>query len=184
VETQEQRQDRIEAHRQAQTCSICSKHLNYSEGCYTVTHAHYSCAFPTGYKSPVQNFEEAASKMDAAMANLGFKRKRQQAKIGEGGPTRKLKEIIEVSAKEHFEADTVSEISIFLPPPVWRQHRFDVMRVEGSMLVDGRKIMFGSWASVSQLNQYRRVKFDNDWPSLDMSPDLETKRTRRVAAVA
>lgn len=181
MESKEQRQDRIEAHRAAQTCSICGKHLNYADGCYTISHAHYDCAFPTGYKSPEQKFEEDAKKVYEAFGALGFKPKRQQAKIGEGGPTKKLKTIIEVSAKEHFGADSVTDIQVFLPSPVWRQTRFDVMRVQGSMKIDGRSISFGSWASVSELIKYRRLKWDNDWPSPDMSPVYETKRTRPKA---
>lgn len=178
MESKEERLDRIEGHRQAQTCSICGKHLNYSDGCYTVTHAHYSCAFPTGYKSPAQDFEEAAAKMDEAMGALGFKRKRKQAKLGYGGPTKKLIEIIETSALEHFGAKVVTDINVFLAPPVWRQARFDVTRFEGNMKVDGRSISFSSWFCVSELIKYRQLKWDNDWPNLDMSPVLDTKRTR------
>lgn len=181
MESKEERLDKIEAHRLAQTCSICGKHLDYADGCYTVTHSHYDCAFPKGYKSPLQQFEEDAAKMDEAMGALGIKRKRQQAKIGHGGPTKKLIEIIETSAKEHFGAEVVTDINVYLPPPVWRQHRFDVQRVEGSMRVDGRSISFGSWAGVSELIKYRRLKWNNDWPNLDMNPVYETKRTRSKA---
>jgi hypothetical protein len=145
--------DRIEAHRQAQTCSICLQHLDYAEGCYTVDHSHYNCAFPTGYKTPAQTVKNAEQRIDKALATFGLKPKRTQARMGEGGPTKKLKSIIEESAKEHFGAEDVSDIEIYLPPPVWRQYRFDVQRVEGSMLVDGRRIAFGSWASVSELVQ-------------------------------
>jgi hypothetical protein len=173
--------DRIEAHRQAQTCSICCKHLDYADGCYTVNHSHYNCAFPTGYKTPEQTFKDAEQRMDQALATFGFRPKRKQARIGEGGPTKKLKIIIEDSAKEHFGAEDVTDINLYLPPPVWRQHRFDVQRVEGSMLVDGRRIMFGSWVGVSKLVKYRRVTWVNDWPALDMNPVLETKRTRQNA---
>ena len=182
MESKEERLDRVEAHRLNQTCSVCKLHLNYADGCYTVTHAHYDCAFPKGYKSVEQQFEEHAKKMDEAMGALGFKPKRQQARIGEGGPTKKLREIIEHSAKEHFGGNSVTEIHIYLPPPVWRQTRFDVMRVEGSMKVDGRSISFGSWFSVSELIKYRQLKWDNDWPNLDMSPVTESKRTRAKAA--
>ena len=180
-ESKEERLDKIEVHRCAQTCSICGKHLDYADGCYTVTHSHYDCAFPKGYKSPAQQFEEDAEKIDKALSALGFKRKPQRTKIGQGAPTKKLKEIIEVSAKEHFGAESVTDIKIYLPSPVWRQYRFDVKRVDGDMRVDGRTISFGSWASVSELIKYHRVKWDNDWPILDMLPIYETKRTRAKA---
>lgn len=178
MESKQERQDKIEAHRLNQTCSVCKLHLNYADGCYTVTHAHYDCAFPRGYKSPTQQFEEHAAKMDDALGALGFKRKRQQARIGEGGPTKKLKEIIEISAKEHFGAEVVNEVNVHLAPPVWRQARFDVQRLEGTMRVDGRSVAFGSWANVSELIKYRRVTWDNDWPILDMSPAYGTRKTR------
>ena len=170
--------DRIDSHILAQTCSICGEHLNYSDGYYSVEHAHYDCAFPKGYKSPSQQFKDAAEKLDGAMSALGFKRKCQQSKIGDGGPTKKLKGIIEISAREHFEAEAVTDINVYLPPPVWRPFSFDVQRVEGSMRVDGRTVSFGSWASVSELIKYRRLKWDTDWPTRDMSPVYETKRTR------
>jgi hypothetical protein len=34
---------RIDAHREAQTCSICGKHLDYSQGYHSVSHAHWVC---------------------------------------------------------------------------------------------------------------------------------------------
>lgn len=34
---------KIDAHREAQTCSICKKHLEYSDGYHTVSHAHWGC---------------------------------------------------------------------------------------------------------------------------------------------
>src|ERR1035437_3061982 len=113
MESRQERLDKIESHREAQTCSICGKHLDYADSCYTVTHSHYDCEFPKGYKSHAQQFKEDAANMDKAMDALGFKPKRQQAKIGEGSPTKKLKEIIEVSAKEHFDADDVADINIY-----------------------------------------------------------------------
>ena len=125
--------------------------------------------------------DESTKKLDAAPVSSGFKPKRQKSSIGEGAPTKKLMEIIEVSAKEYFGAESVTDIHILLPPPVWRQARFDVMRVEGSMKVDVRSISFGSWISVSELIKYRQLKWDGDWPGLDMSPVYETKRTRSKA---
>jgi len=107
--------------------------------------------------------------------------KRRRAKVGEGGPTRKLKEIIEASAKEHFDAKTVADINIFLPPPVWRRCRCDVHLIDGNMRVDGRLVSFGSWACVSELIKYHRVTWGNDWPVPDMSPIYETRRTRTRA---
>lgn len=178
LESKEDRLNRIEAHLLAQTCSICGKHLDYADGCYTVTHSHYACAYPNGYKSFAQQFKENSEKMDACMGALGIKPKRRQAKIGEGSPTKRLKEIIEVSAKEHFGTEAITDINVYLPPPVWRQHRFDVRRVEGSMRVDGRTVTFGSWSGVTELVKYRRVTWDDDWPAAEMNPLLETRRTR------
>lgn len=172
------RRDEIDGHIDAQTCSVCGGHLDYSEGYYTVSHAHWICVYPDGYASADQQLAAMKAKVENAVAALGIKPKRHQASIGQGGPTNKLKIIVADSAKEHFGTDDVTEVNIYLPPPVWRQHRFDVMRVEGSMSVNGRKVCFGSWVSVSELIKYRKVKFDNDWPNLGMFPDLESKRTR------
>lgn len=139
---------------------------------------HYDCEWPNGQSSSKRDYEDATAKMDAALKRLGFKPKRHQAPIGEGGPTEKLREIIRASALEHYQAKEVAEIMIHLPPPVWRQHRFDVMRVEGSMRVDGDLVTFGSWYTVTQLIKFTRLKFDQDKPGVGMYPDPASKRTR------
>lgn len=178
METQDERFERIEAHREAQTCSICNKHLDYADGCYTITHTHWDCQYPNGYKSPLERFEESAASMDKAMSDFGIKPKRKCTRLGTGGPTKKLISIIEISAKEQFETDNVRDIEIYLAPPVWRQSRFDVMSIEGSITINERKIVFGAWEKVTELIKYKRVKFDDDFPNLNMSPDYDTKRTR------
>lgn len=179
MESKEAPLDSLEAHRQAQTCSICGTHLNYAEGYYSRTPAHYDCAVPTGTKLASQRFEDTVAPMDTPTGTLGLTPKRQQAKLGKGGPTQKLKDIIETSAKEHFDTAAVTDVKVYLPAPVWRHNRFDVRRVEGSMRVDDRPVAFGAWEPVSELIKYRRVTWNSDWPSLDMSPDYETKRTRK-----
>lgn len=126
----------------------------------------------------MEELGDSTKKFDESLAALGFKRKRQQSKIGEGGPTKKLKELIEISAKEHFGAEVVSDINIYIAPPVWRQARFDVMRLEGDMCLDGRKVNFGSWAGVTALIKYERLMWDNDWPFAQMLPVTSTKKTR------
>jgi hypothetical protein len=178
METSEQRRDRIDAHRDAQTCSICSKHLDYSEGYYTHTHAHTACQSPGGHQAAGADFEAAKARIEQSLTALGFKPKRQQARLGQGGPTKKLIAIIEASAKEHFDTEDVRDVVVHLAPPVWRQTKFDVRRIDGSMLVNGRRIMFGSWDNVGELVKHRKVLFDNDDPGVEVSPDLETKRTR------
>jgi len=34
---------KIDAHRDAQTCSICGKHLDYGDGYHTTSHSHWKC---------------------------------------------------------------------------------------------------------------------------------------------
>jgi hypothetical protein len=167
-----------EAEADVHTCTICSKVVIPGEAIYGVTRNHYDCEWPNGQSSPKRDYEDATAKMDAALKRLGFKAKRHQAAIGEGGPTEKLREIIRASALEHYKAKEVAEIKIHLPPPVWRQHRFDVMRVEGSMRVDGDLVTFGSWYTVTQLIKFTRLKFDQDKPGVGMYPDPASRRTR------
>lgn len=164
-----------------ESCPICKNVVYADEGYYSITMAHYDCAFPGGYREPLDEFAEAAKKADAAFDALGLKRKRVQAPIGTGGPTKKLIQLIEVSAREHFETDDVTDVRIYLPPPVWRQFRFDVMRVEGSFMLCGIRHSLGSWASVTDLIKYRRVKFVYDHPQYEILPIPETRRGRKAA---
>lgn len=45
--THDERRDewraKIDAHRDAQTCSMCGKHLDYNDGYHTTSHAHWKC---------------------------------------------------------------------------------------------------------------------------------------------
>lgn len=162
-------------------CSICRKPVLPGEARYTITENHYDCEFPNGVKvgSRADSFDEMDRKVDEVFAMLGQKRKRIQAALGTGGPTRKLVEIILASAKEHFETDDVVEVKIYLPPPVWRQVRFDVQRLEGSMLVCGKLVLFASWCTVSELIRFKRVTFTPRNPDLELNPDRSQPRGRR-----
>lgn len=153
-------------------CPICEKVVYADEGYYSINMAHYDCQFPAGQKS----VQETLDAIDEKLSKLGIKATRKP--IGQGVSSQKLIRILEESAKSHFETGSISDIQLYLPSPVWRQYRFDVMRVEGSMMVDGRKITFGSWSSVSDLVKYRRVKFESDHPGFYVLPDIETRRTR------
>lgn len=131
LESREERLARIAGHRDAQTCSICLKHLDYADGCYSLTHAHYDCQFPPGEPSIDDALVQATARLDAALDNLGFKPKRRRAKAGTGASALKLIALITASAKEHFETENVTDVQLTIAPPVWRQERFDVMRIEG-----------------------------------------------------
>lgn len=176
MESREDRRKRIEAHQEAQTCSICLKHLNYADGCYSLTHAHYDCQFPPETRYVDETLAQTTAKLDAALANLGFKPKIRRAKAGTGASALKLIALITASAKEQFDTENVTDVQLSIAPPVWRQARFDVMRVEGSMTIDGRKIPLGSWYPIKTLIQYKKVLLIEDWPALEIVPD-ESKKT-------
>ena len=162
-------------------CSICKKPVIAGEARYTVTENHYDCEFPNGVQSTGERFAEMDKQVDEVFEALGLKRKRIQSPLGQGGPTKKLIEILSVSAREHFETEDVADIKIYLAPPVWRQARFDVQRFEGSMQVRGRLELFGSWYTVSQLIKFRRVKFTSRGTDLELSPDQAQPRRRYEA---
>lgn len=168
---------RIEAHIAAQTCSVCHRHLDYAQGYYSTLHAHADCVHPDGRPPIRQAYEESATQIDRGFAEMGLGRQRHSVPLGSGGPTRKLQEIIRDSARDQFATEDVDDVQVWLPAPVWRQHRFDVMRVEGSMRIDGHTRPFGSWASVTELIRYRRVTFLSDPPGYEIVPDRSTRRS-------
>lgn len=179
MESREERLERIEAHQEAQTCSICLKHLDYTDGCYSLTHAHYDCQFPPGAPSVDEALTQATEKLDAALSSVGFKPKRRRAKDGTGASALKLIALITASAKAHFETENVTDVQLSIAPPVWRQAKFDVMRIEGSMVVDNRTIQLGSSYPIKTLNQYDKVLFEDDWPALNITPDESSKKLRK-----
>ena len=169
---------RIEAHIAAQTCSVCHRHLDYAQGYYSTLHAHAECAHRNGRPSLRQAYAEASARINHDFAEMGLGHRRRSAPLGSGGPTRALREIIRDSARDQFATEDVDDVQIWLPAPVWRQHRFDVMRVEGSVRIDGHTRPFGSWASVTELTRYRRVTFLSDPPGYEIVPDHATRRSR------
>jgi hypothetical protein len=76
----------------------------------------------------------------------------------------------------------VSDVQIYLASPVWCQERFDVRKFEGSVLIDGKRVAFGSWASVGELLKYRELRViqdEKDWWHLELDAIAETRRIRR-----
>ena len=170
---------RIEAHIAAQTCSVCHRHLDYAQGYYSTLHAHADCVHPDGRPSLQHPYAKASATIDRGFAEKGLGGQRRSAPLGSGGPTRQLREIIQDSARDQFATEDVDDVQIWLPAPVWRQHRFDVMRVEGSLRVDGHAYPFGSWDSVTDLVRYRRLTFITEPPGYLIVPDQKTRRTRK-----
>lgn len=157
-------------------CKICGKPVYADEGYNTVSQNHYDCE-----RRERQAFEQSVRRIDGLMAELTG-RSRPRVHVGDGKPTAKLVALIEESAREQFGEDSISDVKVYLPPPVWRQYRFDVMRVEGSMKIDGISTGFGSWVTVTELNKYRRLQFDGRRPNLDLRPVYETRRRRTAAS--
>lgn len=162
----------------SEPCSICSKAVIDGDAVYSITGNHYDCEFPNGQKSPLHHFKAAEQRLDAALSSFGFKPKRQQARLGEGLPSKKLKALIVESAKLQFGSSDVGEVRLFLPPPVWRQYRFDVVRVEGSVMIDGDSLSFHAWNSVGDLVKYRQLRFNDERPIADLAPVPGSRRTR------
>lgn len=101
---------------------------------------------------------------------------------GQGESVAKLKVMIADALSKKFETDEVSDVVIHLTSPTWCRDIYDVHRFEGYATVGGQKRSFGSWATVKKCLEFREVKFDDDWPIMDLSPVFETRRSRKVSA--
>lgn len=163
-----------ERHLVKAVCEVCGRPVFADEGYHTLSLDHYACE--TAEK---RAFEQTRERIDGLMTDLTG-RSKPRVRVGEGKPTAKLVALIEASAREQFGEGAIADVKVFLPPPVWRQYRFDVQRVEGSLKINGILIEFGSWAAVTELIKYRRLKFDGAGPVWDLSPVYETRRRRRA----
>ncbi|MHB0927753.1 MAG: hypothetical protein ACYC3W_02360 [Candidatus Nanopelagicales bacterium] len=164
-----------ERHLVTASCKLCGRPVYADEGYHAVSQNHYDCEHRER-----QAFEQSVKRLDGLMAEMTG-RSKPRMRVGEGKPTAKLVTLIEASAREQFGEGAISDVKVFLPPPVWRQYRFDVMRVEGSLKINGIPIGFGSWAAVTELIKYRRLKFDGVGPVWDLSPVYETRRRRKAS---
>jgi hypothetical protein len=154
-----------------ENCRTCKKPVYADEGYYSVTGEHYDC-----HKRGLGEFEKSVARID-----LLFGTKRQTARRGEGASVAKLKVMIVAALSTKFGTDDVRDVEIYLTSPTWCRDTYDVHRFEGSAIVDGNKRSFGSWATVSQCLKYRELRLDDDL-IMDLSPVIETKRGRKVAA--
>lgn len=163
-----------------ESCPHCGKSVYADEGYYSTTGAHWDC-----HSKSLSELDAAITKAKSAVTALTGKRpKRIRAKRGTGGPTKKVAAMIQVAIERHFEDACVSDVQIYLASPVWCQERFDVRKFEGSVLVDGKRVTFGSWASVGELLKYRELRViqdEKDWWHLEIDAIAETRRARRQA---
>lgn len=161
-----------------ESCPHCGKPVYADEGYYSTTGAHWDC-----HSKAVAELDTAITKANAAFTALTGKRpKRVGAKRGTGGPTKKVAAMIQAALERHFEGAYVSDVQIYLASPVWCQERFDIRKFEGSALVDGKRAIFGSWASVGELLKFRELRViqdEKDWWRLEIDAAAETRRIRR-----
>lgn len=141
------------------SCPVCSKPVYASEGYYSHTGAHASCSRPIDTKPfDISSLDIGLKGTSKAIAKAKAPRK----PIGEGSTSRKLIAMIEKEAKAFFCTDNIRHVQLYLPSPVWRQKRFDVVLVEGSLQSDGLTIFFRSWSGVTALVKGKSLEFEGE----------------------
>lgn len=155
----------------SESCKTCKKPVYADEGYHSVSGEHYDC-----HQRDRDEFTKVADRLDQILGS-----KRQVSRRGDGASVARLKQMIEAALKAKFETDDVQDIAIYLTSPTWCRDTYDVHRFEGSARVDGFLRSFGSWATVTDCLKYREVKFNDEWPCMDLSPAVETKRGRKAA---
>lgn len=153
-------------------CRACKKPIQPGSMIYTIGPEHWEC-----HEKKQAEFTESCRKVDEL---IGRPNKKRRKRIGEGASAEKLKQIIVDSAREQFKLtdEDSCEVDLYLAPPVWRRRIYDVMRVEGTLVINGQKHPFGSWEKVTDLIKYRRISIDQHPAVWEVNPVEKTRRTR------
>lgn len=130
-------------------CPSCGLPVYADQGYYSIDMSHWTC-----HEKEVQALDKAIGKVKELVGKPKVKRRPR----GCGGPTLKLKELAASALKDFYSATTVTDVEIYVNPPVWNHSRFDVTRFQGSALVDGLLRTFTSWHTVSKLVKAKRLK--------------------------
>lgn len=162
-------------------CPSCHKPVFPSQGYHTVSGSHWSCHVKaeTEFKAAVERLEGSSRRTQEALAGLAArlgvtaKPVKRRVPRGEGSAVQKLKLLVAQAFENQFKAQ-VTEVQIYLNPPVWNRPEYDVTRFQGGVtFVPGSGIpsrTFDSWYTVTQLVRAGSVALVLDAPVFKLVP--------------
>ncbi len=155
-------------------CRVCGKPIEPFTLMYSIGPEHWDC-----HARQLKEEKEGIDRMNRLLSDFSI-HKKPYVRVGNGGPTHRLRELILDCARQQFPDVGLIEIKRLVPTTgAWRQARFDVRRFDGSILLDGKLHVFGSWHTITDLLKYRQLAFHEDGlSSWSLAPVLETRRTR------
>lgn len=142
---------RIESHREAQTCSVCGHHLDYSQGYYSLEHAHSICVFPD---RRAETLTSIFAKGDAALAALGCKPTRKPVGLGKSAMWAKA---LAVQAIETQLGAELFDITLWSQQGAYRGACWDLdaWGIDFAFHSEGQTLR-GCASSLARMGQYKK----------------------------